>query len=71
MPGDMCRQFGLRLRQIREKKGLSQEAFADLCDLDRTYVSGIERGKRNPSLRNLAKIASALQMPLSQLFAGL
>lgn len=71
MSGDICRQFGLRLRQLREKRALSQEAFADLCDLDRTYVSGIERGKRNPSLRNLAKIAAALQLPISQLFAEL
>lgn len=71
MPGDICRRFGQRLRQLREKKGLSQEAFADLCELDRTYISGIERGKRNPSLRNLAKIAAALQLPISQLFTGL
>lgn len=71
MPGDICRRFGLRLRQLREKKGLSQEAFADLCELDRTYISGIERGKRNPSLRNVAKIAAALRSSISQLFEGL
>lgn len=71
MQGDICRRFGMKLRQFRERNGLSQEAFADLCELDRTYISGIERGKRNPSLRNVAKIAAALQVSISQLFAGL
>lgn len=69
--GDICRRFGLRLRQLREGRGLSQEAFADLCDMDRTYLSGIERGVRNPSLRNVSRIATALQLPISQLFDGL
>lgn len=71
MQDEVCRRFGLRLRQLREEKGLSQEAFADRCGLDRTYVSGIERGRRNPSLKNIAKIADTLGLSVSQLFQGL
>ena len=47
---------------------LSQEAFADLCGLDRTYIGGIERGERNVALVNLEKIADALDLSLSELF---
>lgn len=50
---------------------LSQEAFADLCSLDRTYVGGIERGERNVALVNIEKIARALRISLSELFRGL
>ena len=52
--------FGTAIREIRNEIGISQEALADRCDLDRTYVSGIERGERNPSLTNILKIAAAL-----------
>lgn len=48
------------LRLARQKAGISQEALADLADVDRTYVSGIERGKRNPTITILAKFADAL-----------
>lgn len=61
-------QFGERVRQLRGVMGLSQESFANLCDLDRTYIGGIERGERNVSLVNIEKIASALQIPISELF---
>jgi len=47
---------GKQLRQLREKKKISQEELADLCGLDRTYVSGIERNKRNITLATLEKI---------------
>ncbi|OCA55196.1 helix-turn-helix protein [Photorhabdus namnaonensis] len=48
--------------------GMSQEAFADKCGLDRTYISGIERGVRNPTLEVINVIASGLQIELKDLF---
>lgn len=63
--------FGDRIRRLRTEKGLSQEAFADLVGLHRTYVGGVERGERNLSLENIAKIASAFRMSLSDLFEGI
>ncbi len=59
------------MRELRQATGLSQEAFAERCGLDRTYISGIERGKRNVSLENLKVIAKALNVTLSRLFEGL
>ena len=50
------------LRRLRVSAGLSQEKLADACDLDRTYVSGIERGLRNVSIRNVQRLADALQV---------
>jgi len=50
------------MRTIRKSRELSQEALADLCDLDRTYISGIERKRRNLSIRNIQRIAEALQV---------
>jgi transcriptional regulator with XRE-family HTH domain len=65
---DVRIRFGKALRERRRKLGVSQEEFADLCGLDRTYVGGIERGERNVALVNLEKLARALKMPLSELF---
>jgi transcriptional regulator with XRE-family HTH domain len=64
-------KIGSRIRQLRQEKHLSQEAFADLCELDRTYISSIEKGKRNVSIINLEKIAIALNINLSTLFNDL
>lgn len=64
-------RFGNRVRTLRTDLHLSQEAFADRCGLDRTYISGIERGKRNVSLENLKTLAAALGISLSQLLEGL
>ena len=64
-------KIGSRIRQLRQEKHLSQEAFADLCELDRTYISSIEKGKRNVSIINLEKIANALNINLSTLFKDL
>lgn len=52
--------FGDHLRAVRQEKGLSQEALALACELDRTYIGGIERGERNVSLINIHRIARAL-----------
>ncbi|MBF6558859.1 MAG: helix-turn-helix transcriptional regulator [Candidatus Binataceae bacterium] len=60
--------FGTRIRELRKERGLSQEAFADVCGLDRTYIGGIERGERNVSLTNISKIAAALNISASELF---
>ena len=57
---DIPHEFGARVRALREAQGLSQEAFAEKCHLHRTYVGGIERGERNPSLKNIAALAAAL-----------
>ncbi|WP_221765550.1 helix-turn-helix domain-containing protein [Methyloradius palustris] len=64
-------RFGLRIKELRKSKGLSQEDFADLCELDRTYISGIERGKRNPSLNALEILAKALNISIGELFSNL
>lgn len=64
-------RFGERVRELRRATGLSQEAFADRCGLDRTYISGIERGKRNVSLENLKVLAKALSVTLSAMLEGL
>ncbi|MDC9589861.1 helix-turn-helix transcriptional regulator [Xenorhabdus sp. XENO-10] len=60
--------FGQRIRYLRREAGMSQEAFADKCGLDRTYVSGIERGVRNPTLEIIYVIANGLQIELNELF---
>lgn len=55
-------KFGEQVRALRKKAKLSQEELAELSDLHRTYVGGIERGERNPSLKNIALIAQALRV---------
>ena len=64
-------RFGNKIRELRKARGLSQEAFASLCDLDRTYISGIERGVRNISLANISLLAEALGISRSELMEGL
>lgn len=68
---DITLRFGERLRALREERGYSQEAFAYKAGLDRTYISGIERGKRNLAIRNIEKIAQALDVSMSDLVKGL
>lgn len=59
---DVRRRLGLNLKRFREEQGFSQEAFADHCGLHRTYISGIERGIRNPTIVILDRIAKALRV---------
>lgn len=61
-------QLGQRVKSIRKAQGLSQEELADRAGLDRTYIGGIERGERNVSILNLARIGQALEVDLSTLF---
>lgn len=67
---DVRVRFGKALRERRHKLGVSQEEFADMCGLDRTYVGGIERGERNVALINIEKLAKALKVSLFELFRG-
>ena len=60
-------RFGNRLREIRERVGISQEKLAELAKLHRTYVSSVERGKRNISLLNIEKLAIALGVTMGEL----
>ena len=62
--------FGQSLAKQRRAKGLSQEALAEIADLDRTYLSDIERGVRNPGIKNVILIAKALGIPASDLLKG-
>jgi transcriptional regulator with XRE-family HTH domain len=67
---DVRKMFGAAVRARRLKLGFSQEKLAELADLDRTYIGGIERGERNPSLLNIAKVAKALDLTVMSLFSG-
>lgn len=66
---DIRIRFGARVRQLRNDRGWSQEAFADLCGLHRTYIGSIERGEQNISLENIEKVATTLGISLAELFA--
>jgi transcriptional regulator with XRE-family HTH domain len=61
--------FGRAVRELREERGISQEAFALKCGMDRAHYGGTERGERNPSLTGVFKIASALGVPASEIHA--
>ena len=61
-------EFGKKVRELRESKGWSQEDFADASNLHRTYISGIERGVRNPTLTVVWQIAKALEVSPCKLF---
>jgi len=58
------------VREVRTRQGLSQEKLAELADLDRTFVSMIERGKRHPTLETAKSLAEALDVPLSTMVAS-
>ena len=63
--------LGKKIRTLREGLGVSQEEFADKCGFDRTYISMIERGKRNISFSNLIRVASGLGVSVSKLTEGI
>ncbi len=60
--------FGHAIRKFRTEKKISQETFANMCGLHRTYISDIERGLRNVSIENIDKMARALDMNISDIF---
>jgi transcriptional regulator with XRE-family HTH domain len=63
--------FGSNVRSQREAKEFTQEKLAERAGLDPTYISGIERGLRNPGIQNVAKIAKALSISTSELCRGI
>ena len=65
---DIQHRIGDRIRKLRHERGLSQEKFANLCGLDRTYISGIEQRTRNVSIVNLENIASTFGLSVCELF---
>jgi transcriptional regulator with XRE-family HTH domain len=65
---DILKVFGTNLKKYRTEKKLSQEKFAELCDLHRTYISDIECFRRSISLENIQKIADALEIETYKLF---
>jgi transcriptional regulator with XRE-family HTH domain len=64
-------RLGERIRKLRQAKGLSQEGFALECGIDRTYVSGIERGVRNPTIQVLSVLARGLGTTVSNVTKGI
>lgn len=64
-------KLGKRLKELRIAKGWSQEKLGFETKLDRSYISGIERGERNPSLKSLHKLAKAFEMSVDQLLNGM
>ncbi|MDO8356123.1 MAG: helix-turn-helix transcriptional regulator [Nitrospirota bacterium] len=63
------KRFGMRVRELRQASGLSQEALAERSGLHRTYVGGIERGERNVGVLNILKLSLALRIHPSDFFA--
>ena len=68
---DPLKAFGERLKELREKRSLSQVRLSELAGMNRNYVGDVERGKRNPCLGNIVRLAEALDVPPSELFRGL
>lgn len=62
----ICENVGNRIKYLRKQAGLSQEKFALKADIDRTYLAGIESGKRNMTLVSLEKIVGALEMSMKE-----
>jgi transcriptional regulator with XRE-family HTH domain len=63
-------QFGRNVSRLRDQAGLSQDKLAEKADLDRTYLSGIERGVRNPGIKIVIRVAQALGVTVDQLCKG-
>ena len=68
---DIRKQFGKRVKQLRQENKLSQEALAHLAELDRTYIPSIEKGERNVSLEVIQKLSKAFKIKISELLKGI
>jgi len=64
---EVKKKFGSKVRSLRDKRGFSQEQFAKELEIDRSYISGIERGVRNPTLTMMARIAKGLSVRMKDL----
>jgi transcriptional regulator with XRE-family HTH domain len=71
IPTTLLVDFGNTLRNLRRSRNLSQEELGHLAGLDRTYISGLERGKRNPTLKVIVRIAACLETTTSDFLEGL
>ena len=71
MDDDILKRFGLTIKRLREKKGISQEKLGEISDLHRTYIGMVERAERNITLKNIEKIAKALETDISKVFEEL
>ncbi len=60
-------KLGKKLKELRNQAGLTQEQLGFMVKLDRSYISGVERGVRNPSIKNISKLAKALNVKVSDL----
>ena len=67
----LLKKFGDRVQSLRNQAGISQEKLAEMAEMHRTYISGIERGERNVSLINIMRLASALNVSVSKLMKGI
>ena len=65
------KEFGYRIKELRQAQNLSQEKFALQIDMDRTYLASIESGKRNVSLENIKKLAEGFEISLAELFKNM
>ncbi len=71
MNDDILKRFGLTIKRLRERKGISQEKLGEISDLHRTYIGMIERAERNITLKNIEKLAKALGTDISKIFEEL
>ena len=67
----IVKNLGIRIKELRAQIGLSQEKFALMIGMDRTYFASVESGRRNIAIRNIKKIADGLNVSLSELFKGM
>ena len=65
--GDLQKKVGRNIRSYRQRRGLSQEAFAEVLGVHRTYMGGLERGERNLTLRSLERIAEQMGIEVEEL----
>jgi len=67
----ITKEVGMRIKELRTRKGFSQEKLALEAEIDRTYLAGIENGKRNPTLKSLEKILRTLEISFEDFFKGI